>query len=217
MPAPTDWPRHIAELEAVGFTVVPGVFTPDFCARMRAHMDTILAPRDPSQGALVSRRHPLPGSIMGELCTAPAFVAGAEALWRAPISELRLNEQVPIRTDPWPTGHPNAPEPGAKGYHCDFIFRREHFHATPRQTYFQTFGIFSEGGVQPGGGCTMIIPGSHHRTMELAERVTDGALEALGARLGAAATLENRRRCIEDFGIDPADGVEITAPEGCVR
>ena len=66
-------------------------------------MDYFLPPSKltphPGQGGLVSRRHPLPGSIMGELCTAPAFVEGAEALWRAPISELRLTEQVPIRTD----------------------------------------------------------------------------------------------------------------------
>ena len=80
--APTDWPRHVAELEDVGFTVVTDVFTPEFCARARAHLDGILAPRDPSKGGAASARHPIPGAIMGEICTAPAFLAGAEALWR---------------------------------------------------------------------------------------------------------------------------------------
>eukprot|EP01052_Picozoa_sp_SAG31_P027375 SAG31_NODE_2559_length_5487_cov_68.463066_1_plen_521_part_00 len=155
---------------------------------------------------------------MAEICTGQEFLAGAEALWRAPAEELRLTEQIPIRTDPWPHGHPEAPKPGTQGYHCDFIFQRHHFHATPRQTYFQTFSIFSEGGVDHGGGCTMVIPASHHRTIALAEK-TDGspaALEALRQRLGATATLETRQTCIDEFGIDPADGVEITAPEGAL-
>ena len=216
--AAADWPRHVAELEDVGFTVVPGVFTQEFCARARAHMDDILAPRDTSKGGAASARHPIPGAIMAEICTAPAFLAGAEALWRAPVGELRLNEQVPIRTDPWPTGHPDAPEPGTKGYHCDFTFQTKHFAATPRQVYFQTFSIFSEGGVKSGGACTMVVPRSHRRTMALADE-TDGSaeeLDALHTRIVAASNLENRQQCIDEFGIDPAEGVEIPAPEGAL-
>lgn len=155
---------------------------------------------------------------MAEMCANPKFLAGAEALWRAPASELRLNEQVLIRTDPWPAGHPDAPKQGTQGYHCDFIFQRKHFFAKPRQTYFQTFSIFSEGGVKPGGSCTMVIPRSHQQTMALAEE-TDGspmALEGLNIALNAAAKLETRQQCVEKFGIDPADGVEIPAPEGAL-
>lgn len=153
---------------------------------------------------------------MAEMCTAPIFLAVAEALWRAPAEELRLNEQVPIRTDPEPLS--SAKKPGTAGYHCDFVFQRRHFSATPRQTYFQTFSIFSKGGVQPGGACTMVIPGSHHRTMALAEQ-TDGssaALEELRGHLGAVCTLERREECMKTFGIDPAAGVEIPAPEGAL-
>ena len=119
-------------------------------------------------------------------------------------------------TDPEPRS--STKKPGTGGYHCDFVFRRQHFAATPRQTYFQTFSIFSEGGVQPGGACTMVIPGSHHRTMALAEQ-TDGspaALEELRGRIGALCTLESREECMETFGIDPAAGVEIPAPEGAL-
>ena len=153
---------------------------------------------------------------MAEMCTAPTFLAVAEALWRAPAAELRLNEQVPIRTDPEPTS--STKKPGTAGYHCDFVFQRHHFAATPRQTYFQTFSIFSKGGVQPGGACTMVIPRSHQRTMALADQ-TDGssaALEELREQLSSMCTLERRDDCIETFGIDPAAGVEIPAPEGAL-
>ena len=97
MAAPVDFSQHIDDLETQGFTVIPGVFSPEFCARARAHMDEILVPPDQPRSAAAARSHPIPGSIMAEMCTAPTFLAAAEALWRAPAAELRLNEQVPIR------------------------------------------------------------------------------------------------------------------------
>eukprot|EP01046_Picozoa_sp_COSAG06_P072566 COSAG06_NODE_21290_length_762_cov_1.185520_1_plen_106_part_10 len=97
-----DWPRHIEELETQGYTVVDDVFPLSLCARTRDHMDALLPSKDPEKGVAHYRSHPIPGSIMAELCTAPTFLAGAEALWGAPVTELRLNEQVFIRTDPEP-------------------------------------------------------------------------------------------------------------------
>jgi|EP01046_Picozoa_sp_COSAG06_P027384 hypothetical protein len=202
-----DWPRHIEELETVGYTVVPDVFPPTLCARAREHMDALLPTRDPEASAAHYRSHPIPGAIMAELCTAPAFLAGAEALWGAPADELRLNEQVFIRTDSEPEGS-DRPH-GTGGYHCDFVFQRGHFFTAPRQTYFQCFAVCSAGGVVPDGGCTMVIPGSHLRTMELAEK-TDGSTEAL-----VELQTQINADCTQ-FGIDPAEGVEIPAPEGAM-
>ena len=65
--AAADWPRHVAELEDVGFTVVPGVFTQEFCARARAHMDDILAPRDTSKGGAASREPAEPPELVSQL------------------------------------------------------------------------------------------------------------------------------------------------------
>ena len=42
------------------------------------------------------------------------------------------------------------------------------------------------------------------------------ALEGLKIALNAAAKLETRQQSVEKFGIDPADGVEIPAPEGAL-
>ena len=204
-----DWPRHIEELETRGYTVIPDVFPLSLCARTREHMDALLPQRDPEKSAAHYRSHPIPGSIMGDLCTAPAFLEGAEALWGAPATELRLNEQVLIRTDPEPPGS-ERPH-GTGGYHCDFVFQEQHFFtgSRPRQTYFQCFAICSAGGVAPDGGCTMVIPNSHLRTMELAAE-TDGSVEAL-----VDLQQQINADCAK-FGIDPATGVEIPAPEGAL-
>ena len=55
---------------------------------------------------------------MAEMCTAPTFLAAAEALWRAPAAELRLNEQVPIRKCPLESHH---------GHHLTVILAKELF------------------------------------------------------------------------------------------
>ena len=96
--------------------MIPDVVPAELCARARVHMDAVLAP--PAEGGgTAARSHPIPGGIMAELCTTPTLLSVAEALYRAPAAELRLTEQVLIRTDPEPPD-PAAPDgPTARGWH----------------------------------------------------------------------------------------------------
>ena len=67
------WARHIGELEDQGWSVVPDIWTLETCARARAHLDDILAPRDPGKGAVVARSHPIPGGVHAAAATAIGF------------------------------------------------------------------------------------------------------------------------------------------------
>ena len=160
--------------------MIPDVVPAELCARARAHMDAVLAP--PAEGGgTAARSHPIPGGIMAELCTTPTLLSVAEALYRAPAAELRLTEQVLIRTDPEPPDPAAPDEPTARGWHmgtcsstspagfqqvklklcADFAFTPERFEPggnRPRQTYFQMFSVYSD--VKPGAGCTMVVPQS---------------------------------------------------------
>jgi ectoine hydroxylase-related dioxygenase (phytanoyl-CoA dioxygenase family) len=208
-----DWGAHAAELEDRGWTVVPDVLPLDLCTRAKAHVDSLLAPIG-TGGAVAARSHPIPGGIMGELATTPLLMECASALYRSPFDELRLTEQVLIRTDPEPPTSeqqqaPSVPMPAGggepRGWHCDFVFQEQHFHATPRQNYFQMFGVFTD--VLPGAGCTMVVPGSHHKTMAAAAQ-TDCTIEALGELRGRIAADP------AEFGIDIDAGIELPASAG---
>ena len=117
--------QHVAEIEECGYTIVPGAIPPELCARAKAHMDAVLEPPAAAGGGSAGCGHPIPGWIMAELCTAPAVLAMGSALMRAPASEMRLLEQVLIRTDPKPeqTRRDTPDTPMAeRGWHCDQIF-----------------------------------------------------------------------------------------------
>ena len=161
--APLDLARHLAEVEDVGFTIVPGVFPLDLCERMAEHTDAMLAPQElqhltgaglTENRGPVARSHPIPGSVMGEVFSTPRLLAVASALGRAPASELRLFEQVMLRTHVVPPEMMDEPGPTPRGYHIDDVFAPEMFHATPRQTYFQLFMFMRD--VEPGAGATMV-------------------------------------------------------------
>ncbi len=174
-------------------------------------MDAVLAPPVEGKGGVAARSHPIPGEIMAELCTTPTLLSVAEAVYRAPAADLRLTEQVLIRTDPEPPADsphltPLAAEP--RGWHLDFAFDPERFEpgeGRPRQTYFQMFSLYSD--VLPGAGCTMVVPKSHEKTLAAAAQ-TDGSLELLS---------ELRGKIVADpaaYGIDTSEGIELSAPAG---
>ena len=171
-------------------------------------MDVVLAPRVEGKGGTAARSHPMPGAIMAELCTAPTLLSFAEALYRTPATDLRLTEQVLIRTDPEPPADAPAPTAEPRGWHLDFAFNPERFdpgHGRPRQTYFQMFSLYSD--VLPGAGCTMVVPESHRQTMAAAAQ-TDGSLESLS---------EVRGKIVANpaaYGIDTSKGIELSAPAG---
>eukprot|EP01052_Picozoa_sp_SAG31_P020041 SAG31_NODE_1488_length_8104_cov_6.771585_6_plen_191_part_00 len=154
--------RHLEEIETQGFSVVPAVFPLELCERMVRHVDTMLAPQakvhltgaglSENRGP-VARSHPIPGAVMGELFSTPRLLAVASAFCRAPASELRLFEQVLIKTAVVPPAMIDEPGPTARGWHLDDVFAPEMFSATPRQTYFQMFAVLRD--IEPGAGGTM--------------------------------------------------------------
>ena len=107
-----DWGPHHAELVDRGFTVLPRMLDATLTARVRAHMDAVLPPLTDA-GHRVSKVHPIPGSVMAELAGLPTLLSAAQEFYRCPAIELRMSEQVLIRTDP----HPTAASGGAHGWH----------------------------------------------------------------------------------------------------
>ena len=103
-------------------------------------MDALLAPPAPEGGGSEGCGHPFPGPIMAELCSAPGVLAMGSALMDAPVEEMRLLEQVLIRTDPQSAQSvldtPDTPME-ERGWHCGQIFTPTAFHGRPRQNYFQ--------------------------------------------------------------------------------
>ncbi len=197
LPSPAALADHLRQLEDQGYAVIPGFLDGASTARLRAHIDALLPPvaRD---GAVHMLRHPIPGAIMAELITGQ-HLRLARALLRAG-DGLRLLEQVLIRTDPSPRA------PGPSGWHIDAAFHRRHREATPRQTYYQCVHALSD--IGPGGGATMLVPGSHRLVVAAVERIAATAPIAMTDQdaLKAAA--------LREAAIDATAGIELTAREG---
>jgi ectoine hydroxylase-related dioxygenase (phytanoyl-CoA dioxygenase family) len=208
-----DVQRHVAEVEERGYTVVPGAIPASLCARARAHMDALLAPPAPEGGGSEGCGHPFPGPIMAELCSAPGVLAMSSALMDAPVEEMRLLEQVLIRTDPQSAQSVlDTPDTSMeeRGWHCDQIFTPAAFHGRPRQNYFQMFAVFND--VLPGAACTCVVPFSHHKTLAAAASVaasdkfaSPGEERALTKKIVASP---------RDYGIDTSQGIELPAAAG---
>eukprot|EP01048_Picozoa_sp_COSAG05_P032616 COSAG05_NODE_12599_length_462_cov_0.573003_1_plen_148_part_01 len=148
----------------MGFTVVPDIVPLELTARVRAFSDALLGPPDPG-GARRSKVHPIPGAIMAELASLPPLVNMASHFCGCDPVELRLGEQVLIRTDRHEELHQT---PGAVGWHIDFLFPPNSYESTPKKTYFQYFLHMSS--TQPGGAAFCIVPKSHRRTIEAAKQ-----------------------------------------------
>jgi ectoine hydroxylase-related dioxygenase (phytanoyl-CoA dioxygenase family) len=132
---------------------------------------------------------------MAQIVT-PALVALAQDILKtARLADLRLLEQVLIRTDPCPPPH------GPTGWHVDWAFFPHEYTSTPRQTYYHLVQACST--VRPGGGAFMIVPGSHHRTYA-----------ATGQLTTEEALAEFQRNPAQAAGIDTEAGIEICAQEG---
>ena len=168
---------QLQQLERDGYTIFPDFLDLQTTARVRALMDSLLPGVAPHEEVETKRvrtlRHPIPGALMAELLNRPRLLTLAQKLIEA--EEMRLLEQVLIRTDPQDTSTPGASVHHPRHWHIDMAFLPEHYNARPRRTYFQMVHALST--VEPGGGGTMIIPGSHHKTYAVAERL--GSVEAL--------------------------------------
>lgn len=185
------------QLENEGYTVFPNFLEKPVVQRIRAHMDSLLPPVAPKEDTTAKRlhtlRHPIPGAIMAEILARPQLIELATELLHA--NDLRLLEQVLLRTDP------RISPPPVSGWHLDMAFLPRHYNARPRQTYYHMVHCLNA--VAPGGGAFTIVPGSHHKTYAVAEKLgSEDALAPLKANP------------IEMAGIDISQAIEVNANEG---
>ena len=186
---------RLAELESQGFTVFPDYLDRETTAEIRAHSDGIAGPID-SADARAARhdlRHPIPGAIMARLASNRTTLELASTLIGS--RDLRMREQVFVRTDPSPPPYPSPM------WHIDAAFCREDFHTKPRQVYYQMLHYCST--VEAGGAAVMIVPGSHARSLE----VSDRAEREVGQK-----PIESNTAAVTD--IEDDDGIEICGNDG---
>jgi ectoine hydroxylase-related dioxygenase (phytanoyl-CoA dioxygenase family) len=208
------------QLEEDGYTVVPGFMDRETTSRIRRHIDSLLPPvgaprQDPKRWHSVLR-HPIPGAIMAELVNNPALLALARQCLRP--RDLRLLEQVLIRSDPRPPPH------GPTGWHVDWTFLPCHYEAVPRQTYFHMVHCLNT--VPPGGAAFMIVPGSQRLAYKLtAELNAELSSDEPSAESSTAVKAATSARIAEELGrfkrdpagvagIDTDQGIEICPQEG---
>lgn len=189
----------LEQLDNQGYSVVPGFLDAQHTEAIRTQIDRLAPPIASAELPEVRRvhdlRHPLSGAVMAQIIT-PALLELAQAILKTrQLADLRLLEQVLIRTDPKPPPH------GPTGWHIDWTFFPDEYQATPRQTYYHMVQACST--VEPGGGAFMVVPGSHHRTYAVTSKLTDEAELA-----------EFKRNPMQAAGVDVDEGIEICATEG---
>ncbi len=184
-------------LEQEGYTIVRGFLDLEMTRRGRAHIDSLLPPvntpeEDRERWHFVLR-HPIPGAIMADFLNNPNLFELATRCLQP--NELRLLEQVLIRSDPRPPPH------GPLGWHVDWAFFPRQYNAVPRQTYFHMSHCLNT--VPPGGAAFMIVPGSHHLTY------------AATAKMDTVEELNTLKRDpVGVAGIDTSKGIEVCPNEG---
>ena len=184
-------------LEQEGYTIVRGFLDGEMTRRGRAHIDSLLpsvdTPEEDRERWHFVLRHPIPGAIMADFLNNPnLFELATECLQP---NELRLLEQVLIRSDPRPPPH------GPLGWHVDWAFFPRQYKAVPRQTYFHMVHCLNT--VPSGGAAFMIVPGSHLLTY------------AASAQMHTAEELNTLRRDPAGVaGIDASKGIEVCPNEG---
>jgi ectoine hydroxylase-related dioxygenase (phytanoyl-CoA dioxygenase family) len=189
--------EHVREVDHLGYTVIPGFLDRDSCARLREHIDALIARKPESRrGRTNHLRHPIPGAIMAWALTSD-HLAIARALLRCD-GGLRLIEQVMMRTDP------GAEEPAR--WHIDGVLYPRHHLARPRQTYHFLWQVLDD--LEPSGGGTMIVPYSQHLAYAAAARIADPIepFPPLHPELG--------KRITATAGFDTRQAVELTGRAG---
>ncbi|HZP84125.1 MAG TPA: phytanoyl-CoA dioxygenase family protein [Chthonomonadaceae bacterium] len=190
----------LEQLDELGYMVVPGFLDRETTAAVREHIDRLAPPRQPADVPDVRRihdlRHPISGEIMPRLASNPALLDLAQTILKIRRREdLRLLEQVLIRTDPKP------PPYGPVGWHVDFAFFPDQYESTPRRTYYHMVHACSA--VEPGGGAFMIVPGSHKQTYAATAALqTEEELDAF------------KPNVVERAGVNLDEGIEVCANEG---
>lgn len=194
-PELTDLSIRLQELDSRGYTVFPDYLDRDTTAAVRAHIDSLVGPiasgdRNAARHVL---RHPIRGAIMSRLVNNPATLELAATLIGS--YELRMREQVFIRSDPSPPPY-QAPQ-----WHIDAAFCREEFAVRPRQVYYQMLHCCST--VSAGGAAFMIVPGSHKLSLAASDK-------AAGER--GRQPIHNHTALAPEANDD--DSIEICANDG---
>ena len=194
-PELTDLKIRLQELESQGYTVFPDYLDHDTTAAIRAHIDSLVGPIVSADhtAARHALRHPISGAIMSRLVNNPATLELAATLIKS--HDLRLREQVFIRSDPSPPPY-QAPQ-----WHIDAAFCRAEFEARPRQVYYQMLHCCSA--VSAGGAAFMIVPGSHRLSLE----ASDNAERERGRQ-----PIQNHTALVPEANDD--DGIEVCANDG---
>ena len=186
---------RLKELENQGYTVFSDYLDRETTAAIRAHIDGIAGPVETSDRRTVRHdlRHPIPGAIMARLASNRTTLELASTLIGS--RDLRMREQVFVRTDPSPPPYQSL------SWHIDAAFCREDFQAKPRRVYYQMLHYCST--VEAGGAAVLIVPGSHERSLEL----SDSAEREVGRKPIASNTAT-----VTD--IEDGDGIEICGNDG---
>jgi len=192
--------KLINHLDEYGYMVVPNFLDKATTAAIRAHIDNFAGPVAPLDKGDAQRlhimRHPIAGELMPKLASRPELLDLAMKTLRIKSrADLRLLEQVLIRTDPAP------PPYGAGGWHVDMAFLPQHYDCTPRGTYFHMVHLCND--VKAGGGAFMIVPGSHKTTYAWTSKLD---------KIDDAEAYRNK--VIELAGVDPSKGVEVPGNDG---
>ena len=161
---------RLEELESQGYTVFSDYLDRETTAAIRAHIDSIAGPVDTSDRSAARHdlRHPIRGAIMARLASNRTTLELASTLIGA--RDLRMREQVFVRTDPSPPPYQSLT------WHIDAAFCREDFQKKPRQVYYQMLHYCST--VEVGGAAVMIVPGSHQRSLEVSDRAERKPIES---------------------------------------
>jgi ectoine hydroxylase-related dioxygenase (phytanoyl-CoA dioxygenase family) len=187
-------PAHLQQLDDEGYTVVRRFLDTSLTRRLREHIDSLCPTVGHAPGGLNTLRHPIPGAIMAEALYETPLLALATELLGA--TDLRLLEQVLVRTDPDPTKE----QRGATGWHVDMAFLPEEYNAVPKRTYYHHIHALST--VEAGGGAFTIVPGSQHQTYRAA------------AKLGAEGLQQLKADPIALAGVDVSKAIEVCPEEG---
>ena len=190
-PALADLDTRLEELAEQGYTIFPQYLDRQTTAAVRAHVDSLVGPvaAVPANQARRDLRHPIPGAIMAQLANNPTTLDLAARLIGS--TQLRMREQVLIRSDPSPPPY----EPVR--WHIDAAFNRREFATSPKQVYYQMLHCCSR--VAPGGAAFHIVPGSHKISL------ADESLQKQPTIDGQTVSMPH---------LAAEDGVEICAEDG---
>jgi ectoine hydroxylase-related dioxygenase (phytanoyl-CoA dioxygenase family) len=191
---------NLQELEDQGYTVVKNFLDPVVTAAIRDRMDFLLGPVAPPdkkpENPIRMLRHPIPGQMMVPLASSKQLIDTAQKILRVDNpSDLRLLEQVFIRTDP------GNPPYEVTGWHIDMAFNIDQYDRTPRYTYYHMVHCCNT--VPAGGGAFTIVPGSHKLTYQATRNLhTTEELKAF------------QKDVIKQAGIDTSKLKHVLAEDG---